>query len=297
MTRGYVPLLVILAAIWGSSYLFIKVAVRQLEPAPMIELRLVLAVAILVGYLVHSLGFRRALGELRAASRVGIVLGTVNAAIPFMLIAWGEKHVDSGVAAIANATVPIFVVLLALHYRPSESVRGLRLVGIALGFLGVAVLTGIDPRGGWSAVAGTLAVIVASVSYAAGNLYAQSHVSETTTGPVLAAASMTGALILLLPLGIVQAPDHLPGWKALGSVAALGILGTAVAQLFFYRLLRLFGAARASLVAFLLPGTALFYGVVLLGEPLTIPAVAGLGLILAGVAIGSGRLRGRPRAA
>src|SRR5438270_1674699 len=260
MSRAYAPLLLILAAIWGSSYLFIKVGVRDLQPTTMIALRLALAVAVLVAYLVHRLGARRTAVELRAAAGVGAVLGLINAAIPFTLIAWGEKHVDSGVAAIANSTVPLFVVLLALRFRPSERVRGWRLAGVLLGLVGVAVLTGVDPRGGWWAVGGTLAIVVASISYAAGNLYAHRHVSGMVTGPVLGTASMGWALVYLLPFGLAQLPAHAPGWKALGSVAALGLLGTAVAQLFFFRLLRLYGSARSSLVAYLLPVTALLYG-------------------------------------
>ena len=288
MSRAYVPLLLILAAIWGSSYLFIKVAVGDLAPTTMIALRLALAVAVLMTYLVRWLGARRAAAELRAALPAGIVLGLINAAIPFTLIAWGEEHVDSGVAAIANSTVPIFVVLLAIRFRPSERVYGWRLAGVALGLVGVGVLTGVNPRGGWWAVVGTLAIVIASVSYAAGNLYAQRHVSGTISGPVLATASMACALLVLLPFGLAQLPAHAPGWKALGSVAALGVLGTAIAQLFFYRLLRLYGSARSSLVAYLLPVTALFYGAVLLGEPVTASALLGLTLILGGVAVGSG---------
>ncbi len=285
------PLLLILSAIWGSSYLFIKVAVGDLAPTTMIALRLALAVAVLGAYLVRRLGLARAAAELRAALPAGAVLGLINAAIPFTLIAWGEEHVDSGVAAIANATVPIFVVLLAVRYRPSERVGGLRLGGVLVGLVGVAVLTGVHPRGGWWAVAGTLAVVVASVSYAAANLYAHRHVTERISGPVLATASMACALVFLLPFGLAQLPASVPGWKALGSVAALGIAGTALAQLVFFRLLRLYGSARSSLVAYLLPVTALLYGAVLLHEPVTGSALGGLALILAGVAVGSGALR------
>jgi drug/metabolite transporter (DMT)-like permease len=290
VTRGYVPLMLVLAAIWGASYLFIKVAVAELEPTAMIALRLVLAAAVLVAVLVRRIGRRAAVTQLRRSVRQGIVLGVVNAAFPFTLIAWGEKHVDSGVAAIANASVPIFVALLAIRFRPSERVRGVRLGGVLVGIVGVVVLAGVHPRGGWWAVAGTLAVVVASVSYAAANLYAQRYVAEAS-GPVLATASIVCAAAIMLPFGLAQLPAHVPSWKVLGSVAALGIGGTALAQLVFYRALRLYGASRASLVTYLLPVTALAYGISILGEPLTYPELAGLALILAGVALGSGVLR------
>jgi len=289
--RGYVPLLLLLAAIWGSSYLFIKVAVRDVPPAAMVELRLLFAVPLLLGYLASQVGGRRALSELRRVGRVGVVLGIANAAVPFTLIAWGEQHVDSGIAAIANATVPIFVVLLALHYRPEERISRLQAAGIVLGLVGVAVLAGFNPTGGWWAVAGTLAVVLSSVSYAAANLYAGKRVGNLATGPVLAAASMLAALVLLAPLALLRLPAATPSPQAIASIAALGLIGTALAQIVFYRMLRLYGSARSSLVAYLLPVTALAYGAVLLDEPVTGATLAGLVLILAGVAIGSGRVR------
>lgn len=294
--RRYVPLLLFLSALWGASYLFIKVAVRDLEPTTMISLRLVISSVLLFAVLAVRTGARRALAELRGAWREGLVLGIINAALPFTLIAWGEKHIDSGVAAIANASVPIFVALLAIKFRPSERVFGLRLVGILVGFVGVGVLAGVRPEGGWWAVAGTLAVVVASFSYAAGQLYAQRSVSATA-GLVLATASMACGALVLLPFGLAQLPDRFPGWKELGSVAALAVLGTVIAQLVFYRLIRLHGSARTSLVTYLIPGTALLYGVLLLGEPLTISELGGMVLILAGVALGSGVLRLARRAA
>jgi drug/metabolite transporter (DMT)-like permease len=290
VVRGYVPLLLIVAAIWGASYLFIKVAVDEIEPTAMMELRLILAALVLVPFVVIRLGGERAVAELRATGAGAWILGAVNMAIPFTLIAWGEKHIDSGIAAIANASVPIFVVALAVKYRPSERARGIRLVGVLVGFAGVGVLTGLHPEGGWWAVVGTLAVVVASLSYAVANLYTQNRF-PTTSPLVIAASSSVAAAIVLLPFALFQLPDEMPSLKALGSVAALGIAGTAIALLFFYRMLTHYGAARASLVTYLLPPFALFYGVVFLDEVVTLNAALGLVLILAGVALGSGVLR------
>jgi drug/metabolite transporter (DMT)-like permease len=294
VTRRYVPSLLLLAAVWGASYLFIKVAVRDLEPAAMIELRLLLAAPILIGFVMLQRGRETAVREMRGAWREGLVLGALNAAIPFTLIAWGEKHVDSGVAAVGNASVPIFVALLAIPFAPSQRSTGLRLVGVLVGLGGVAILAGVDPRGGWWAVAGTLAVILSSVSYAGANIVA--HRRMAVGGPVLAGASMVGGLILLLPLALTELPDHMPGWKALASVAALGILGTGLAQIVLYRMLAIHGPSRSALVAYLLPPFALVYGVLFLGEPITTPELAGLVLILGGVALGAGAVRFRRRA-
>jgi drug/metabolite transporter (DMT)-like permease len=290
VARGYVTLLAIVAAIWGASYMFIKVAVDELEPTAMMCLRLILAAAVLVPVLVATAGWRPAFSDMREAGWGAWIVGLLNAALPFTLIAWGEKYVDSGIAAIANASVPIFVVLLALRFNRSERVRGARLAGILVGIAGVGVLTGLHPEGGWWAVAGTLAIVAASLCYAGANHYVQHRFSRTSPLVIAAASSVAGALILV-PFAAFQLPDEVPSWEALGSVAALGVLGTAVALLFFYRMLNRYGASRASLVTYLLPPTALFYGAVILDEPITLNAVLGLLLILAGVALGSGLLR------
>jgi drug/metabolite transporter (DMT)-like permease len=291
LTRAYWPLLGVLAAVWGASYLFIKVAVDELEPTVMMFFRLAIAAALLLGFVAHT----GALRDVARAWRAGLVLGVVNAALPFCLIAWGEQHVDSGVAAIANATVPLFNALLVVRFLPSERLSRTRLAGVLLGLAGVAVLTGGQPSaGGWWAVAGTLAVVVASLAYAAGGVYGQLRV-RGTPGPVLAAASMTGGALVLFPIALFQLPDEVPSGKAVGSVLALAVLGTALAQLILYRMLRLHGSSRLSLVTYLMPPIALFYGALLLDEPLRPEAVGGLALILAGVAVGSGKMRRRPQ--
>ncbi len=290
MKRAYLPLLLTLSAIWGASYLFIKVGVRDLEPAAFVELRLLFAAPILLGFLLWREGGGGLVRSLRAGMRAGIVLGVINVAVPFALISWGETHIDSGVAAIANATVPLFVFLLALRFAPGERVGGMRLGGLLVGIVGVGVLAGVRPDGGWWAVAGTLAVVVASVSYAAGGIFGQRQTSQIA-GPVLAASSVLWAAVVILPFALLQLPDHAPGWKPLGSAAALGVLGTGIAQLLLFRMLRDHGSARTSLVTYLMPPIALVYGVSLLGEALTAQELAGMSLIMLGVALGSGAIR------
>ena len=295
--RRYWPLLLLLASVWGASYLFIKVAVEGgLEPAPLMCARAAIAAAVLLGYLVATMGGARALAELRQAWRQWVVLGAIGNAIPFWLVAWGETHIDSGVAAIAQATVPLFTVALGLRFLPHEPLSGLRLGGLALGLVGVVVLAGLDPRGGWWAVAGTLAVVLSSFAYASGNVLGYRSVTGTP-GPVLATGAMLAASAYLLPLALVQLPDEAPDGDAVLSLLALALLGTALAQLVFYRLLRLYGSRSTSLVTYLMPGFAVVYGTLLLDEPLTVGALGGLALILTGVALGSGALRGRAAAA
>jgi len=290
VTRSYVFLIGLLGAIWGASYLFIKVAGRDFSPPAMMELRLAFAALALGAFLVSTKGFRAALADVRAAGWHGLAIGVVNGAIPFTLIAWGEKHIDSGVAAIANATVPIFNAMLAPLLLPSERTTGVRLLGFALGLVGVGVLSGAQPTVTSAFVVGTMAVVVASVSYAISGFYAQRRLGSAS-GPALATASMTGGAIALLPLAIVFAPHDVPHWKPLASLAALTLFGTALAQLILYRALRYHGAARTSLVTYLMPPIALFYGAILLDEHITVATIGGLALILAGVALGSGALR------
>ena len=284
--RAYLTLLLTLAAIWGASYMFIEIALRDLEPTTMMAARLVIAVAFVGGLM----ALRGTLGRLRRAGFWTFALGIINSAAPFTLIAWGQKHIDSGVAAIANATVPLFVAILAIWLAQSERASGLRVVGIALGLIGVGVLTGAQPEADGWAIAGTLAVVAASILYALAGILLQRH-TERLDPITLSMATLIGATISLVPFGIVQAPRELPGWEATAAVVALGILGTGVGMLVFMRLLGTFGALRAGFVTYLLPVTALLYGTLLLDEQVTAWMVVGMLLILAGVALGSGMVR------
>jgi drug/metabolite transporter (DMT)-like permease len=294
--RGYVLLLLLLAAIWGASFMFIKIAVDELAPTTTMALRLVLSALPLLALVVLKHGLRPAFAEMRSIARAAMFLGVVSTALPFTLIAWGETKIDSGVAAIGNASMPVFVAALAIKFRSSERATGSRLFGVVLGLLGVGVLTGVNPKGGWAGAVGTLAVVVASISYAVATLYTQGLLDDVHND-VLAAASVTWGAIFLTPLGAIQAPSHFPSWGVVASVLALALLGTVAGQLLYFRLIYRYGSARASLVVYLLPVTALFYGALLLNEPITVSAIAGLVLILTGTALGSGVLRLPRRAA
>ena len=191
--------------------------------------------------------------------------------------------------------MPIFVAVLAFWLVPSERSTGWRLAGVGLGLAGVAVLAGVHPAGGWRGALGTGAIIVASVSYAAANLYAGRRMS--VGGPVLAAGSMSVALLVLAPFALASLPSHAPGWKAVGSGIVLGLLGTAIAQILSYRMIRIYGSSRSVLVAYMLPMFALFYGAVFLSESVTWQKLVGLVLIVGGVGLGAGAALPRRRAA
>ena len=297
MTSKYWPLILTLAALWGASYLFIKVGVDGgFSPAALMSTRALLAGVVLLGYLMATVGAREAVGRLRGAWRQCLVLGFLNAALPFWLVAWGETHIDSGLAGIAQATVPIFSLLIGLRFLPHERIGPARVAGVCLGLVGVAfVAGGASPNGGAWAVAGTLAVVLASIFYASAGIYGQLSIGGTISGPVLAAGSMLAGGLILLPFAIVRPPTSVPTAGAIGSLLMLSLLGTALAQLLLFRVIALFGARRLSLVTYLLPGFALAYGALILDEQVGAAALIGLALILVGVALGSGTLRLRRR--
>jgi drug/metabolite transporter (DMT)-like permease len=290
VTRGYVPLLLLLALIWGSSFMFIEIALDELSPAATMTGRLLFASAALGGLLVARRGFRQAVRCVRDFGWAGVVLGVISTALPFWLIAWGQTRIDSGIAAIANASMPIFVALLAIRFAQHERVTGLRAFGLFLGIVGVGVLVGVDPAGGWAGAVGTLAVILASISYAGGSLYSQ-HKLGDSSGLLVSTASALWGTVAILPFGIAQGPGGLPGWEAIAAVAALGLAGTALGLMMYLRLLEDFGSSKASLVVYLLPVIALVYGAVFLDEQVRLTAILGLALILGGVALGSGLVR------
>lgn len=297
MTRRYWPLILTLASAWGASYLLIKVGVEGgFSPGALMAARALLAGVVLLCYLAVTFGAATAVRRLRAAWRESLVLGLLNAALPFWLVAWGEKHIDSSVAAIAQATVPIFSLLIGLRFLRHERIGGTRIVGVCLGLVGVAFVAGVAPAGNAWAVVGTLAVVLASVFYASAGIYSQLRLRGTISGPVLATGSMLAGGVMLLPLAIAQPPTSIPTAGALGSLLLLSLVGTVLAQLILFRVIALFGARRLSLVTYLMPGIALVYGALILDERITAAALIGLVLILLGVALGSGamRLRRRP---
>jgi drug/metabolite transporter (DMT)-like permease len=283
MNRRYLPMLVLLALVWGSSFMFIKVADRTLAPSTLILGRLGLAALVLAVFVPLAMGGRETLAELRAHWRGLLIVGIVNTALPFWLLSWGETRLDSGLASIIQASVPIFNALIALGFFRDERVTGARLAGVGVGFVGVAVLVGDQPH---AKLLGALAVVGMALCYGAGGLLAKRHLAGTSP-KVVALGTSAVAAALALPLGVAQAPSTFPGWEAIGSVAVLGVVGTAFAYLLFFTLIVGAGPAYASLVTYLVPPVALAYGAIFLGEHFGIAAFAGLALILVGVALGS----------
>jgi drug/metabolite transporter (DMT)-like permease len=278
--RREVVLLLTLASIWGASFLFIKLGVDEVEPAVVVLGRLVVGVAVLVPVVL----LRGAIPDLRAMWIPCVVLGALNNAVPYWLIAFAETRIDSGLAAVIQAAAPILTVVLATRIDPSQRVRGLRLVGVAVGFVGVALLVGVQEG---SQLVGALAVLGTATCYAVSVLYAGRTVRSFP--PLEVAIGQLGVgMLLALPFGLAQLPSEAPPAKAVAAIVALGALSTGVAYLLYFTLIARAGASRAILVTYLVPAFALVYGTVFLDEPVTVSALAGLVLILGGTALGTG---------
>src|SRR5882757_9692489 len=191
MNRRYLPMLVLLALVWGSSFMFIKVAVRDLDPATLVLGRLGVA-ALTLGLVVPlALGWKLTRSELRAHWPWLAVVGLLNTAVPFWLLSWGETRIDSGLASIIQASVPIFNAVAAFGFFRDVRVTGIRLVGVAIGFVGVALLVGAQPHG---KVLGALAVCGMAVCYAVGQLLAGRHLGAVK--PPVVALATTGIAAL-----------------------------------------------------------------------------------------------------
>ena len=280
-------MLLALAAIWGSSFMFIKVAVREVTPAEVVFGRVLVGTLALLPAVPFLLGWRRTWDALRRYLVPLFLVGVFNAALPFWLLAWSEKRLDSGLAGVLQASMPLFTALLALRFSRAERVTGGRLVGVLVGFVGVVLLVGAQPRGD---VLSALAVLLTAFCYAVSVLYAGARLGEAPT-IVTSLGSLAIATLLTLPFGVAQLPGHVPSWKVIGSLVALGALGLAVAYLLYFAIISGAGASYAALVTYLVPALALAYGAIFLDEPVTVSALAGLALILAGVALGTGAMR------
>ena len=277
-------MLLALAAIWGSSFMFIKVAVREVTPGEVVFFRVLIGTLALLPAVPFLGGWRSTWAGLRLDARPLLLLGILNAALPFWLLAWSEKRLDSGLAAVLQASMPLFTALFAYWFTRSQRVTGARLWGVVVGFLGVVLLVGAQPSGD---VLSALAVLLTAVLYAGSSVYAGVRLRETPA-LVTSLGALGFATLATLPLGLTELPGQPPSWKAIGSIIALGAVGLSIAYLLYFTLIAGAGAPYAALVTYLVPALALLYGAVFLGEPVTASAVGGLLLILGGVALGTG---------
>ena len=284
--------IILLGSIWGASYLFIKLGVAVIPPATFVLGRVVIAGLVSLAIMKAR---RIPLPNTRAVWATFAVMGLLNGAIPYTLITWGEQVIDSGLAAILIAAVPIFTVIFAWFFLPEERLTFTKGMGIVLGFLGVAVLIGPDAlAGAHNNVLGDLAVVGAAASYGAAFVWARLRLRGVP--PMAATTSqMAMATLWMLPLTLlVDRPWQLhfaptpATWVALGSLLTLAVLGTSLAYVLYYWLVAEVGATQASLVTYISPFISLVWGALFLGEHLTLAAFVGFGLILLGLALING---------
>ena len=279
---------------WGSSYLFIKIGVDNgLEPFTLIMFRLLIGFVLLAAVVAVA---REPLPRDPRTYGHLFVMGVINIAIPFSLITFAEQTVSSSLAAVINGAVPLFVIVIAALFLKGETVTLNRVAGLIVGFIGVAVLVGLDLTDLGSAnTLGELALIGATISYAIGNVYAKAHVHGLR--PMIPAVFqvffgllVTGTLAFLTehPLAVVPAPE------AILAVVWLGLLGSGLAYLSYFRILQHWGATRTSMVAYLLPVVGIGLGALVLHEDVTVSTLIGTVLVIGGIALVNSRFGTRP---
>jgi drug/metabolite transporter (DMT)-like permease len=283
--------LLLLASIWGASYMLIKIGLRDMSPEVVAFARIALAAVVLM----PIAAAQGALSGLRGRLGVIALVGAIQVAGPFLLIPIGEQHITSALAGILVATTPIFTALLAIRLDHEERSEGLRLIGVGVGVAGVVLLFGVDLGGSSAALLGGLAVVLASAGYSVGGFLVKHRLSHVGPLGVVASVMTASALMLLIP-AIATAPASGPGLGPVAAVVALGVFGTGAAFVIFYLLIGTVGPARTMIVSYIAPGFAVVYGAALLGESISVATLVGLALIVGGswLAI-SGRIPGYRR--
>lgn len=290
MTRIEWALLIGLSLLWGGSFFFVGVAVAALPPFTIVALRVGIA-AVALHLVLRALGH-----TIPGGGKVWtafFAMGFFNNLVPFSLLVWGQTQIASGLAAILNATTPLFAVLIAHWLTVDERLTRGRLAGIVVGFAGVALMLGQEARAGiGDNLPAQLACLAAACSYGFAGVFGRRFRRLGVPPLATAAGQVTASSALLLPLALLVdrpwqlALPALPVWAA---IAGLGLLSTALAYIIFFRLLASAGAVNLTLVTFLVPPSAILLGVLFLGERLELAHFLGMGLIGLGLAAIDGR--------
>jgi len=291
MDKGDWAVLGILALIWGGAFIFIGIAVRHVHPLTYVWLRLSIAALAMWAFLLFK---GEKLGLPRPVWGSILLLAVLNNALPFTLFGWGQTHIASGLAAILNATTPIWGVLVAHVFTHDERMTPRKIAGVLLGFGGVATMIGptLLANIGTDAVA-QLACIAASLSYALAAVWARRFKALGLSPMSVTTGQLTAGALIMLPIALIADQPWtrpLPPLGAWGAIAALALACTAFGYVLYFRLIDSAGATNALLVTLLVPPVAILLGAVLLGETLAPQDFAGLGLIALGLAAIDGRL-------
>ena len=296
----------LLGLIWGSSFMLIRVGVESVHPLHLVFLRVgIAAVGLCLVVIFSGKKIPRDLKTLAALFFIGVG----NTVVPFLLITWGEQSVESSMASVLQATAALFTLVIAHFAFADERITPQKILGLMLGFIGVIVLSGRNLQDGnpfTGSFAGQMAIVLASLFYAIFTTYSRKLIKGDVAPIVIAAATMltasyvTGAMIIGgSALGVISyaIESQLPP-EALPAILTLAIVNTFFAYVIFYEVVRQLGAAKASMVTYVVPVVGLILGIVVLSEPLDIYIVAGAALIFSGIGIVNVRLsRQKPKAA
>lgn len=289
-------MLILLSVVWGGTFFFQEVAVRELPVFTIVAIRVILAAAILLAVVAFS---GDSLPREWKIWRALFLLALINNVIPFCLIVWGQKEIASGLASILNATTPIFTVVVAHFVTSDEKITGAKTIGVLAGFVGVAIVLGIDLLEGLgTAVVAQLAVLGAALAYGFGALFGRRFRGMGVSANVTATGQLMASCVVLIPLAlVVDTPWSLPapGIGTIGALIGLGSVSTALAYILYFHILEKAGATNLVLVTFLIPVSALALGIFILGEVLLMQHVIGLLCIGVGLAALDGRLFKRTR--
>lgn len=296
MGLGEWGMLLVLSLLWGGSFLFNGILVKTLPPFTIVTGRVLIA-AIALNIIVRALG--HAMPHDRQSWAAFFGMGILNNVIPFCLIVWGQTHITSSLASILNATTPLFGVVVAHLMTSDEKMTGNRLLGVVVGFAGVAYMIGFDALRDLGAnVLAQLAVLGAAVFYSFASIFGRRFRRMGMAPLIPAAGQVTASSALMLPLAlIVDRPWELamPSAETWMALLGLALLSSALAYVLFFRILATSGATNLMLVTFLIPVSAILLGAAILGDQLQARQMIGMAMIAIGLAAIDGRLFSRMR--
>lgn len=278
MSRKGWLLFIAMSVIWGIPYLFIKIAVRELDPSVVVFARVGIAAVVLLPVAAH----RKVLRQLRKRWIAVAALALVQIVGPFLLISYGEQHIASSLTSLLIAAEPLLVALFALRFDSRERVTGLRLVGLLIGMGGVVTLLGFDVGGDKQSLLGAMFVLLAAAGYAISALLIRRPTIAALPNLGVVTVECITSTIVLLPLALARLPAKIPDPGVLASLLILGLICTALAYLLFYALIGEVGASRGTVITYVNPAVSVLLGVTLLGEPLNAAIIVGFLLIILG---------------
>jgi drug/metabolite transporter (DMT)-like permease len=284
-----------LGLIWGSSFLLIKVGVEELGPLPLVSVRIGLAAVLMALFLAVT---RRRWPQTRRERLALLYVGVMNTAVPFTLITWGEQDIDSGLATVLNATVPLFTLVIAHFALADERISPQKVIGLLTGFVGVAILASRSTASSSpNTLSGQLAVLVASASYATSAVVIRRYLRRVDPFVIAGGSLMIGGTVVvtITLLTVHPLPDvGALSLKAIAAVLTLAVTNTVVAYFLFYHLIDAWNATRTTLVTYVMPPVGVTLGAIFLDETVDWKIVTGAALILGAIIVVNWRKRRQP---